>query len=131
MRIVDALPTLYAIGIITSLISSKNKRIGDYVAGTVVVQEKPLEANRSLWEVSATQTPTTVRTQNLTPAQMQLLESFLDRRAALKDDVRRSMARQVAERLNGGSLAAEEVLNDPEKFLEALAERNRTTAQFR
>jgi uncharacterized RDD family membrane protein YckC len=131
MRIVDALPTLYAIGIITSLISSKNKRIGDYVAGTVVVQEKPLEANRSLWEVSASQKPTTARTPQLTPGQMQLLESFLDRRAALQDDVRRTMARQVAERLSRGSSAAEEVLNDPEKFLEALAEQNRTTTQFR
>jgi uncharacterized RDD family membrane protein YckC len=131
MRIVDALPTLYAIGIITSLISPKNKRIGDYVAGTVVVQEKPLEANRSLWEVSAAPKSTTARTPQLTPAQMQLLESFLDRRASLQDDVRRTMARQVAERVISGSLASEEFLNDPEKFLEVLAEQNRTAAQFR
>jgi uncharacterized RDD family membrane protein YckC len=38
MRIVDSLPSIYAVGIITSLISPQNKRVGDYLAGTVVIQ---------------------------------------------------------------------------------------------
>src|SRR5579863_1107860 len=42
LRIVDSLPGIYAVGIVTALISSKNKRLGDYVSGTVVVHERPL-----------------------------------------------------------------------------------------
>ena len=42
LRLVDSLPGIYAVGIVTALISSRNKRLGDYVAGTVVVHEKPL-----------------------------------------------------------------------------------------
>src|SRR5271167_2590756 len=43
MRIVDYLPSLYAVGVVTILISGENKRLGDYAAGTVVVHEKPLQ----------------------------------------------------------------------------------------
>ena len=53
LRIVDTLPSLYAIGIITMLISKENKRVGDYAAGTVVVHEKPLQGVGSIWSVAA------------------------------------------------------------------------------
>src|SRR4029077_4566572 len=49
MRIVDELPILYAVGIVTSLISPQNKRVGDYIAGTVVIREKILQDGRTLW----------------------------------------------------------------------------------
>lgn len=42
LRIVDSIPGIYAVAIVTALISSKNKRLGDYVTGTVVVHERPL-----------------------------------------------------------------------------------------
>src|SRR6266567_4630300 len=43
LRLVDSLPGIYAVGILSVLLSSKNKRLGDYVAGTVVVHERPLD----------------------------------------------------------------------------------------
>ncbi len=42
LRIVDQLPGIYAIGIVTMLVSSRNQRLGDLAAGTVVVHEKAL-----------------------------------------------------------------------------------------
>jgi uncharacterized RDD family membrane protein YckC len=41
LRIVDQLPFAYGIGVLCAWISPQSKRLGDYVAGTVVVHEKP------------------------------------------------------------------------------------------
>ena len=131
LRIVDALPSLYAIGIVTSLISPQNKRIGDYVAGTVVVHEKALQGGRALWDRPAAQLLGTAQASSLTPAQLQLVEAFLDRRDSLQPDLRRSMAHQIAAKLAQGSSGSQETPQEPEKFLEALAERSRNLAQFR
>jgi uncharacterized RDD family membrane protein YckC len=43
VRFVDQLPGIYAVGLTTALISRQNRRVGDIVAGTVVVHERPLE----------------------------------------------------------------------------------------
>ncbi len=109
MRIVDSLPSIYAVGIITSLISPQNKRVGA--------------------------TPTTLlatsRFPKLNAAELQLVEAYLDRRSSLQDEVRRSMARQIADRMTQGSSATHETIQDPEKFLEALAEHSRNMVHFR
>jgi uncharacterized RDD family membrane protein YckC len=131
IRIVDSLPFLYAVGIVTSLISPQNKRVGDYVAGTVVIREKPLQDGRSLWNTSATRLLATTQPLAITAAELQLVEAFLERRYSFPDDVRRSIARQIAERLNRGWSLSPETLQDPEKLLEALAEHSRNVAHYR
>jgi uncharacterized RDD family membrane protein YckC len=130
LRIVDSLPSLYATGIITCLISPQKKRIGDYLAGTVVVHEKPVQGGRSLWDASAAPLLAAPH-RALTAAELQLVEAFLDRRDSFPDDVRRSMARQIAERLSQGWSIPYETAQDPEKFLQALAEHRRNVAHFR
>jgi len=66
---------------------------------------------------------------DLTAAQLQLVEAFLERRDSFPDDVRRSTARQIAERLGQG--LPQDALQTPEKFLETLAERSRNATRFR
>lgn len=63
LRIVDSIPGIYAVGIVTALLSPKNKRLGDYVAGTVVVHERPLaEQGESSWDYTrARPSPPAVR----------------------------------------------------------------------
>jgi hypothetical protein len=39
LRVVDALPSAYGIGFITALITQREQRLGDLVAGTIVVRE--------------------------------------------------------------------------------------------
>jgi len=131
MRIVDSLPSLYATGIITSLISPQNKRVGDYLAGTVVIQEKSAPADRSLWDAAPTPVLTTSQFPKLNAAELQLVEAYLERRSTLQEEVRRSMARKIAERMAQGSTATPESIKDPEKFLEALAEHSRNRVHFR
>ena len=131
IRIVDALPSIYAIGIVTSLISCQNKRVGDYLAGTVVIHEKTRQDIRALWDMAEPQLLKTAPSPAIAPAELQLVEAFLERRGSFPDEVRRSMAHQIAERLSQGLSIHQEATQDPEKFLEALVERSRNLAHFR
>lgn len=40
VRVVDFLPSLYGVGVLTMFISSQSRRLGDYAAGTIVVWER-------------------------------------------------------------------------------------------
>jgi uncharacterized RDD family membrane protein YckC len=132
LRIVDILPSLYATGVITMLISSENKRVGDYAAGTVVVHEKPLEGLDSVWNHSSARVEVlpVMQVTQLTVEELRLVETFLDRRQSLAPDVRWSMARQIAAQLGERLKIPAEARPDSEKFLETLAEQRRNTARF-
>ena len=43
LRSIDSIPGMYAVGIVSIFLSSQNKRLGDFVAGTIVVHERNLE----------------------------------------------------------------------------------------
>jgi len=130
---VDALPTLYAIGLITMLISRENKRLGDYAAGTVVIHEKPLEAVSSIWSVpaAAPQAAPLGAAAQITSEELQLVETFLERRGSLEPQVRWTMARQIADRVGTRIGVPTDARPDSEKFLEAVAEQRRASARFR
>jgi uncharacterized RDD family membrane protein YckC len=132
LRIVDTLPSLYAIGIVTMLISRENKRVGDYAAGTVVVHEKPLQGVGAIWSVAAApaQALPAIPSAQLTLDELQLVETFFERRTSLDPEVRRAMARQIAQRLGERLNVPGEMRPDAEKFLEALAEQRRSSARF-
>jgi uncharacterized RDD family membrane protein YckC len=132
LRIVDTLPSLYAIGIVTMLISRENKRVGDYAAGTVVVHEKPLQGVGAIWRVAAapTQALPAISSAQLTLDELQLVETFFERRTSLDPEVRRAMARQIAQRLGERLNVPGEMRPDAEKFLEGLAEQRRSSARF-
>jgi uncharacterized RDD family membrane protein YckC len=133
LRIVDWLPTLYAAGIITMIISRENRRIGDYAAGTVVVHEKPLEGVSQIWKIRAVPAHTVPLgwSAQVTPEELQLVETFLERRDSLPPEVRRAMARQIADRIAGRIGVGLAHRPDTEKFLEAIAEQRRASARFR
>jgi uncharacterized RDD family membrane protein YckC len=133
MRIVDYLPSLYAVGVVTILISRENKRLGDYAAGTVVVHEKPLQGVNLLWGSSSDQAPTQGVSQlpPLTVEELQLVEAFLERRTSLDFEVRRKMARQIAKHIGEPRAVPPEVYADAEKLLEFLAEQRRQSVRFR
>ena len=132
LRIVDYLPGLYGVGIVTILISRENKRVGDYAAGTVVVHEKPLQGLGSIWSVAAPpgQPWPAIPALSLNVDELRLVETFFERRASLDPDVRRSMARQIAQRLGDRLNVPGEMRPDAERFLEALAEQRRSSARF-
>jgi len=97
LRVIDQLPGVYAIGILTMLVSSRNQRLGDLAAGTVVVHEKALSA--PVMTVAAPIAGAAWTGGGLTEAELLLVETFLQRRAEIEPAIRERHAHAIAERL--------------------------------
>jgi len=133
LRIVDQLPLAYGVGVVCAWISPQSKRLGDYVAGTVVVHEKPFEAVAPRWDDAPAQAAAHQYGANrLTPEEFALVETFLSRRSALDAGVRYDTAAGIVRRIEskltlppgGGKPSAE-------KLLEELSQERRSTAGYR
>jgi uncharacterized RDD family membrane protein YckC len=128
MRIIDSIPFCYAVGMTSMLISKQNRRLGDFVAGTVVIHERPLTKISVGWttaEPSAVGGPN-LGTARLSLEEVRLIEAFLERRNSLAEEVRFRMARQIAARVSNQLGMGEDRLrqagvSSDEAFLEALA----------
>jgi uncharacterized RDD family membrane protein YckC len=130
LRIVDQLPGFYVIGIISAFISAQNKRLGDIVAGTVVVHEKAmLEAQPEFGVRAAVHAPALPAVE-ISGDELELIERFLQRRYDLTPEVRRQNAEQIAARLRARLGAAEDGSASAEDFLESLARDKRNRAGF-
>jgi uncharacterized RDD family membrane protein YckC len=123
VRVVDQLPGVYAIGILTMLISSRNQRLGDLAAGTVVVHETLLSAPQMV--VVPTSTGVGWTGGGLSEAELLLAETFLQRRHELEPAVRSTHAQAIADRLRARLGPAAPPL-EPEALIEALHARART-----
>ena len=117
LRFVDALPGVYAVGGISILATRRQQRLGDLVAGTLVVHERSIE--EPLFSSGGTRTFTAAAFEAHTPstippaprtipadavarlngADLQAIESFLARRLDLPLDARRGLAARLAERM--------------------------------
>jgi uncharacterized RDD family membrane protein YckC len=128
LRIIDQLPALYAIGILSVLISARNQRLGDIAAGTVVVREQATEALQVPPQDATAQDR--LRANRLTDQELALIERFLQRRDELDPEVRGRTALQIATRVRGRlGLAGGEVNN--EDLLERVLAEYRTFGPFR
>lgn len=123
VRLVDALPGAYAIGLIAIVVSSKNQRLGDMAAGTLVVRERaaapvPVPA----WAATPVRAepPPAMDVSAITGEELATIRSFLERRATLLPDARSKLAWELAERLKPrvGGVSGEQ---HPEVFLEQIA----------
>jgi uncharacterized RDD family membrane protein YckC len=123
LRVIDQLPGVYAIGILTMLVSSRNQRLGDLAAGTVVVHEKALSAPVMTVARPAAGGPWTGG--GLTEAELLLVETFLQRRHEIDPAIRETHAQAIADRLRARLGAAAPAL-DAEPLIEAMHARART-----
>ena len=133
MRIVDQLPALYAIGICSVLLSRQNKRLGDFVTGTIVVHEKSLVDAKPVWEsppAGQTGPSTSFGSERLTPEEFALVEAFLNRRSSLPADVRFTMADQIAKQIRPKLSVPPGELLYAEKLLEAVVQERRSSAGY-
>ncbi len=131
LRAVDQIPGLYAVGIVSVLMSRRNQRLGDFAAGTVVVHEKPLEGLTTVWRRAASRdggaeevTPR-LGAERLTAEEFRLIETFLERRHGLEAPVRDRFAREIANRLGEKLEIPLDERRVVEDFLEALARERR------
>ena len=120
MRLVDFLPAAYAVGAIAVVTSTRNQRLGDLVASTVVVRDRipASPASPSMpagelrgWDVSA-----------VGDAEITLIRRWASRRHDLNDDARRNLAGGLARRLRHRVGGGRE-LDDETFLLQLLAEK--------
>jgi uncharacterized RDD family membrane protein YckC len=131
MRIVDQLPAFYGIAVLSVFLSKQNKRLGDFVAGTVVVHEKTVEAARPFLETRVDSSAPAYDVSRIGVDELQLIETFLQRRDTFDPVLRGSMAAQIAARI--GERLGVQVRGWPanERFLEAVHAQYRASGRYR
>jgi uncharacterized RDD family membrane protein YckC len=131
LRIVDQLPAFYGVAIITVFLSKQNKRLGDFVAGTVVVHEKTVDAARPFLEIRPDDSAVAYDVSRITLDELRLIETFLQRRDTLDPALRGSMAAQISTRI--AQKLEVQIYGWPanEKFLEAVHSQYRATSRYR
>lgn len=150
LRIIDYLPAFYLAGVIAMLSTKRHQRLGDLVAGAIVVHERsdeqPLLIERGTSIMPAQSLPafdpvSSAAAQNagILPADavakfraddLLLIESFfaraLDLSLATRAEIAGRIAAQMAAKMN---VAVPE--GNPERFLEAIAYAMRSSARSR
>jgi uncharacterized RDD family membrane protein YckC len=126
LRLVDQLPGIYAVGIISVLCTERQQRLGDLAADTVVVHER-LEAGISA--PASTPAIAALGAHKLETEDIILIDRFLARRGDLDSFVRRDAARKIAARM-GEKLQVLAAIDDEEEFLERLAAEYRAGGRY-
>lgn len=120
LRIVDFLPLFYSVGLVSVLVTDRRQRLGDLVAGTVVLKdEKPapgtgfllltprVAADWAAWDVSG-----------VTEDDLLLIRRFLARRPSLTEHARVDLANRISARMHPRTLGVHQ--QDPVLFLEGI-----------
>ena len=130
MRAIDSLG-LYAVGAIACAVDKKNRRLGDMVAGTVVVHEVE-EQGVSYWygqEKSASMPSVSQAVTGLTAQEFQLIETFLSRRLDIPNLQRLQSGQQIADRIGERLNVPKAERSVNEDFLEEVARRYRDSVR--
>jgi uncharacterized RDD family membrane protein YckC len=137
LRIIDLVPGIppYAVGIITMLLNSKNRRLGDFVAGTLVVHDKKAkEADLFFNTNTAAKTPefAVYQAGRLGVPEVELIETFLARRLDIPLEVRKQSAIRIADMISSKlGIDPQARPADNENFLELVVKEFRDRAQYR
>jgi uncharacterized RDD family membrane protein YckC len=131
MRAVDGLPGIYGVGLVCMMCNRQSRRLGDFVAGTVVVHEKRTEEVRPSWNTSDQGVAAAPGLGQVTPEELVLIETYLHRRWDLEPSVRVSTAIQIADRIKAKTGLQPQPHQHVDDFLEEAAKKIRDSGQFR
>lgn len=139
VRFIDYLPGFYGVGVVAMFMSKRSQRLGDMVAGTLVVRERDVEA--PMWGESTSRTLTAAALApqspippphlrvllpapalaKLSPSDLEVLEGFFSRRLDMDLATRRALAGRIASALCAKSGLTVPPETSVETFLEAVA----------
>lgn len=126
MRIIDQMPGFYGVGIVAAMCNSQSKRLGDFVAGSLVIREQKMEEIGRAWIAAPSPTAAiSFGEQPLSADDFALINTFLLRRAGLSPDIRRKFAFDILQRIQPKLGSAVDQNISAEDTLEALAHRYR------
>lgn len=131
MRAVDGLPGIYGVGLVCMMWNQQSRRLGDFVAGTVVVHEKPTEDVRPSWNTSDQGASAAHGLTQVPPEELVLIETYLHRRWELDKYVRVNTAVQIAERIKAKTGLQSQPHQHVDDFLEEAAKKIRDSGKFR
>jgi hypothetical protein len=136
IRMIDYLPGMYGIGLVTMFINKQSRRLGDLAAGTVVVYVPKASVIRSVplppliqpapAQPRGTQNPAELEwnLRALSASDLTLIQGYLDRAPGFGEDARKRVGSQVAATI-AGRIGADEPL-DPQQFLQRVLELRRS-----
>lgn len=131
LRIVDQLPGFYAIGVLVATTNAQSKRLGDFVAGSIVVHENAVQAGEHPWEhVPDAASSTFLGANRLTPEELGLIDAFLTRRSELPSDVRYRISHEMLQRLEPKLTLSEDDRARVERTLESVAHEHRSRGRY-
>jgi uncharacterized RDD family membrane protein YckC len=130
----------YAIGVVSIIFSSRSKRVGDFVAGTVVVKERSTEAPTldEIVKVAELEqerleraAPLTLRadTRLLTAQEIRAVQTFLKRRYELPEPNRSTLSARIAASV-AGRLGIEPGQQAPEALLEEVERQHQVQTKY-
>jgi uncharacterized RDD family membrane protein YckC len=129
VRVVDFLPALYALGCLSMLLTRQHQRLGDLLAGTLLVREERFDLDKYTAPAEAPATPSPAGSVRLTPADVELILAFLSRAPHLEPTARARLGTKLVERYGGlGEAERATVLastRDTETFLRARVQAER------
>ena len=97
LRFADFLPFGYLLGGLIVALHPRGKRLGDMVAGTIVVRDRPME-HTEVAEPAGAELEEAAGAPELTDEEFRLVREYSERAAALPVDVRLKLAARLAER---------------------------------
>jgi uncharacterized RDD family membrane protein YckC len=124
LRFVDILAEVYPIGLVVMFLDSKNRRLGDLTAGTLVVADESARlpsAPERTDEHFGDLVEARHAVNNMTPHDYRIVARFLARRTALEPDHREGLAREICTRLMAKADTVPPAGSDPELLLERIA----------
>ena len=130
MRAVDGMPGIYGVGLVCMMCNQQSRRLGDFVAGTVVVHEKPTEEVRPTWNTASDTISATGALAQVTADELVLIETYLSRRWDLDPEVRLRTAIQIADRIKAKTGLEPQARQHVDEFLEEAARKIRDSARF-
>jgi uncharacterized RDD family membrane protein YckC len=133
MRIVDWLPLLYGLGVVSALATRETKRLGDLVVGSLVVRETSLSNLRAGWQAPAAISSTLAAplgASQLSTDEVSLVDSYLTRRLDLDPTLRFRMADEILKRIAPKLTLPSDQSLSSDKILEAVAYERRTTGHY-
>ncbi len=132
LRVVDALPGVYLVGVISILLTKSNKRLGDLIADTLVVHERVDEFAGYLSVPAAFGSPAAAsadpggipadRVALLREEDLRLIDSYLSRAFSLPMETRANLASRLLDGLCRRMGVTVPTETAPERTLEAIAQ---------
>lgn len=132
IRAIDMQPMpIYAVGLICMMCNKQNRRVGDFIAGTIVVHDKALDSVSPTWGAMPSSHAVQLELRKLSSDELVLIETYLNRRYDLDPTVRLMTAQRIVTMISEklGIFKPSEQRDDD--FLEGVARQLRDGASFR